>query len=294
MIRTRSLSKSYRSTPVLRGVDLDVEGGTIHGFVGPNGAGKSTLLKCLVGVVHPDDGEITIDGLDVRSNALAVRRRVGYAPAETTLYHRMKSSELLDFAIRYHPSPDHERARHLMEGFGVPGNRRVGALSHGMKRKLLLVQAIACNAPLMILDEPMEALDPEARRIAEDLLKAEVERGRTIFLSSHDLFSTQRLCSRVTFLHHGKVLRDGPVDELLADLSGQLNIQFRDELAADQLPSNPAFKWTGSGLHWKVQFSCPLEELMAELCSLPIAGLRDDRANLEELFDHLYKKEAEQ
>ena len=294
MIRTRSLSKAYRSTPVLRGVDLDVAAGTIHGFIGPNGAGKSTLLKCLVGVVHPDEGEITIDGLDARSQALSVRRRVGYAPAETTLYHRMKSSELLDFSIRYHPSPDHERARSLMEDFGVPGNRRVGALSHGMKRKLLLAQAIACNAPLMILDEPMEALDPEARRMVEDLLKAEVDRGRTIFLSSHDLFSTQRLCSRVTFLHHGKVLRDGPVDELLADLSGQLNIQFREEMTSDRLPSGPAFRWTGSGSHWKVEFSCPLEELMAQLSSLPIAGLRDDRANLEELFDRLYNREDDQ
>ena len=292
MIRTRDLTKSYRSTPVLRGVDLDVAPGTIHGFVGPNGAGKSTLLKCLVGVVHPDGGEITIDGIDARRKTLDVRRRVGYAPAETTLYHRMKSGELLDFAIRYHPSPDHARAKSLIERLGVPASRRVGALSHGMKRKLLLVQAIACNAPLMILDEPMEALDPEARRIVEDLLRAEVDRGRTIFLSSHDLFSTQRMCTRVTFLHHGQVLRDGPVDELLADLSGQLNVQFRKEMELHQLPAGSAFEWSGSGCQWRVRFSCPLEELMSALSTFPIAGLRDDRGNLEELFDQLYRKEA--
>ena len=292
MIRIRELTKSYHSTPVLRGVDLEVAPGTIHGFVGPNGAGKSTLLKCLVGVVHPDGGEITIDGLDAIRDTLAVRRRVGYAPAETTLYHRMKSGELLDFAIRYHPSPDHERARSLIETLGVPASRRVGALSHGMKRKLLLAQAIASNAPLMILDEPMEALDPEARRIAEDLLRKEVDRGRTIFLSSHDLFSTQRLCSHVTFLHHGHVLRDGPVDELLLDLSGQLNIQFREDLKPERLPGGPSFQWSGNGRQWQVRFSCPMEQLMAELADLPVAGVRDDRGNLEELFDRLYNQEA--
>ncbi|MEE2907162.1 MAG: ABC transporter ATP-binding protein [Planctomycetota bacterium] len=291
MIRTRELTKSYHQTPVLQGVSMDVAAGTIHGFVGPNGAGKSTFLKCLVGVVHPDSGDITVDGLDARRESLKVRTRIGYAPAETTLYHRMESRELLDFAIRYHPSPDLARGLALLDQLEVPANRRVGALSHGMKRKLLLVQAIASNAPIMVLDEPMEALDPEARRIVEGLMRDEVSAGRTIFMSSHDLYSTQRLCSRVTFLHHGRVLRDGPVHELLTGIPGRLHVQFRSAMRQDDLPTNDGLQWTGANTNWQVRFQCSLEQAMAHLSTLPMASIRDDGGHLEDLFDQLYQVE---
>ena len=159
MIHARNIVKSYGEVDVLRGISLEVERGTIHGFVGPNGAGKSTFLKSIVGVVRLDSGSLHVDGVDAQCDALEVRRRVGYAPAETSLYHRMLAKELLDLAIRYHPGSDRARGLELLDVLGVPPRRRVGALSHGMKRKLILSQAIASNAPLMILDEPMEALD---------------------------------------------------------------------------------------------------------------------------------------
>ncbi|MCH2132805.1 MAG: ABC transporter ATP-binding protein [Phycisphaerales bacterium] len=290
MIRTHDLAKSYRNTPVLRGVSIEVEPGTIHGFVGPNGAGKSTFLKCLVGVVHPDDGEVTIDGLDARRQSVAVRRRVGYAPAETSLYNRMKARELVTFSIRYHPKADVDRAVALLETLGVPPDRRVGALSHGMKRKLLLTQAIASNAPVMILDEPMEALDPEARRHMEGVLREECDKGRTIFLSSHDLFSTERLCSHVAFLHHGRILRNGTVTDMVAGLPGLLHVHLREERTERDLPEGPGFTWTGSGRNWKLQFSGPLEAALQQLGSLPLASVRDDGGNLEDLFDVLYER----
>ena len=114
MIRARDIKKAYRKTTVLRGVSLDVRPGTIHGFVGPNGAGKSTFLKCLVGVVRPDSGTLEIDGVDGRRNSLEVRRRVGYAPAETSLYHRMMAVELR--ALR-------------LEGFGPGGAEDIPPLA---------------------------------------------------------------------------------------------------------------------------------------------------------------------
>ncbi len=287
MIRARDIQKAYRQTTVLRGVSLDVQPGTIHGFVGPNGAGKSTFLKCLVGVVRPDSGTLEIDGVDGRRNALEARRRVGYAPAETSLYHRMKAVELLDFAIRYHPASDLDRGKRLLDDLGIPHNRKVGALSHGMKRKVILTQAIASNAPVMIMDEPMEALDPEARRIVEGLFREECRKGRTIFLSSHDLFSTQRLCSRVTFLHHGRVLRDGPVEDLLSGLPGRIHVQLRTPMDAASLPKNDGLSWTDEGLNWQVSFKAPPEDVTRLLSTLPLASLEDDSSNLEDLFGRL-------
>ena len=293
MIRARDIKKAYGRTTVLRGVSLDVKPGTIHGFVGPNGAGKSTFLKCLVGVVHPDSGDLEIDGVDARRNALEVRRRVGYAPAETSLYHRMRAVELLDFAIRYHPDSDLERGKSLLDDLGIPHDRKVGALSHGMKRKVILAQAIACNAPVMIMDEPMEALDPEARRIVEELFRDECRKGRTLFLSSHDLFSTQRLCSQVTFLHRGKVLRDGPVEELLSGVPGRLHVQLRTPMDANSLPVGGGLSWTGEGVNWQVGFDMSLEDVTKQLSQLPLASIKDDSSNLEDLFERLYEHQSE-
>jgi ABC-2 type transport system ATP-binding protein len=289
MITAHSITKSFGKIDVLRGVSLQVEAGTIHGFIGPNGAGKSTFLKSLVGVVTPTSGSITIDGLDAVRQSLQVRRRVGYAPAETSLYHRLRCSELLDFSIKYHPNADFARGMQLLQTFGVPHARKVGALSHGMKRKLILIQAIVSNAPLLILDEPMEALDPEARRDMEQLLREESESGRTIFLSSHDLFSTQRLCSRVTFLHRGRVLRDGLVAELLSGRSGRLQVQFEQDQEVTALPCGDGLTWSGGGSIWQLRFDKPLPEVLQMLAALPVIGIRDD-GSLEDLFDRLYER----
>lgn len=289
MIIAKDITKSFGRVEVLRGVSLQVEAGSIHGFIGPNGAGKSTFLKSLVGVVRPTAGTLAVAGFDALRESLKVRRHVGYAPAETSLYHRLRCSELLDFSIRYHPAADYERGMELLRAFGVPAERRVGALSHGMKRKLILIQAIVSNAPLLILDEPMEALDPEARREMEQLLQDESQAGRTIFLSSHDLFSTQRLCSRVTFLHRGRVLQDGLVAELLSGRSGRLRIQFESEQTAASLPSDSEMHWSGDGATWELRFDKPLPDVLKLIATLPVTGIRDD-GSLDDLFDRLYER----
>ena len=292
MIKARSITKSYGGIDVLRGVSIDVEPGTIHGFVGPDGAGKSTFLKTLIGVVHRDGGRLEVGGFDPAKSVVDVRRRVGYAPSETALYHRMRAGELLEFSLCHHLEADLPRGRKLLGIFGVPLDRRVGALSHGMKRKLLIAQAIASATPLMVLDEPMEALDPEARRRVEDLLRAEVDGGRTIFFSSHDLASTQRLCSRVTFLHRGSVLRDGPMEDLLRGHAGVLLLEFRDPVAEADLPTDPSFEWEGSGDSARLVYRGTLESVLPRIDGLPIKSIRDDATDLEHLFDRLYLEDG--
>ncbi|MAA51808.1 MAG: hypothetical protein CMJ41_01965 [Phycisphaerae bacterium] len=293
MIKARSITKSYRGLDVLRGVSIDVEPGTIHGFVGPNGAGKSTFLKILIGVVHRDGGQLDIDGFDPATSVVQVRRRIGYSPSETALYHRMRTGELLEFSLCHHLHADLARGRMLLELLGVPSNRRVGALSHGMKRKLLIAQAIASGTPLLVLDEPMEALDPEARRRVEELLRAEVDSGRTIFFSSHDLASTQRLCSRVTFLHRGRVLRDGLMDELLEAHGGVLHLEFREPVLPEQLPRASSISWEGHGEAARLVYQGQLESVLSTIDGLPIKSIRDDSGDLEQLFDRLYMADGE-
>jgi ABC-2 type transport system ATP-binding protein len=292
MIRTRGIHKAFDGRPVLRGVDLEVARGEIFGFVGPNGAGKSTFLKSLIGVVRADGGEAEIAGVDALRHPLRARREVGYAPGETALYHRMRASELVDFAIRFHPDADRARAAELLERFGLPPAQRVGDFSHGMKRKLLLAQALASGAPVMLLDEPMEGLDPEARRLVEGILREEAAGGRTVFFSSHDLASVERVCDRVAFLRGGRLLQVGTLEELLRPLAGSLPVHLREAREAGELPAVPGGEWSGGGRSWRLRFSGTLEAALPALATLPIERLGSREGGLEELFEALYGPEA--
>lgn len=293
MIRTEGLTKSFGKKPVLRGVSLRAEPGEVFGFVGPNGAGKSTFLKCLLHVVKPDGGTIEVDGVDARRQPLEARRRVGYAPGETTLYARMRAAELVDFAIAYHPRADRGRGHALLDLLRVPREQRVGKLSHGMKRKVMLAQAVASNAPVILLDEPMEGLDPEARRLVEDLLRGEAQAGRTIFFSSHDLVSVQRVCDRVAFLRGGRLLEIGTVASFLERAGRVLWIVFRSPQERAALPDGAGLRWAGEGLRWTLEFDGPMEALLPRLQALPLASLRNAAGTLDEVFDALYGPEPE-
>lgn len=288
MLIVRKLRKSYGVSPVLQGVSLQVRAGKIVGLVGPNGAGKTTLLKCIVGVVHADAGTIEVGDVDARSDSLAARRLIGYSPSETALYHRFPAADLLKFAIGFHPRADLARGLTLLDELGVPRRRRIGALSHGMKRKVLLAQAIASEAPLLILDEPMEAFDPAARSVAIDLLQEAASTGRAILCSSHDLASTERLCDRVVFLHGGCVLREGPTGTLLAEAGRLVHITLRTPMIESQLPQQSGWTWSGSNTSWTLLHGGAPEDVLAAIATLPIASIRTGNGSLDEVFAALY------
>ena len=149
----------------------------------------------------------------------------------------MRAGELLEFAIRYHPSADLLFGKELLKQLGVPLRRRIGELSHGMKRKVLLAQAISTRAPLIILDEPMEAFDPDARTFAVDLLREAASHGHTLLCASHDLSSTERLCDRVAFLSNGCIIREGLTASILAETNRIVHITLRHPATLESLPT---------------------------------------------------------
>ena len=293
MIRTQELSKSYAAQDVLRGVSLHVEKGEIFGFVGPNGAGKTTFLKCLLGIAQAKSGSIHIGGIDARRNPLAARKLCGYAPSETAMYDSLSVWSMVRFALAAHKQADYARAKQLLDLYQLPHKVKVRALSHGMKRKLLLTQAIASGAPVLLLDEPMEGLDPEARRLLERQLQKEAAAGRTVFFSSHDLASVERVCRRVAFLRNGKLLACDRVETILEQAGHTLHVHLREPHSFKQLPDAPGITWSGEGSRWRMNFEGNMENAMALLQSLPIAGLRDASGGLEEVFEALYGPELE-
>jgi ABC-2 type transport system ATP-binding protein len=271
VLRATDIHKSYAAQPVLRGVSLEVVPGEVFGFVGPNGAGKTTFLKCLLGLARIDSGSIRIGDIDAVARPLAARRLCAYAPSETAMYDGMTVRRMLDFALAFHAHADMPRAYALLESFGLPPRRKVRALSHGMKRKLLLTQALCSGTPVILLDEPMEGLDPDARHELERLLVAEAAAGRTIFFSSHDLASVERVCQRVAFLRGGRLLECDTVSNVLRRAGHTVDLELKTPLQAGDLPRGANLEWSGSDTHWRLHY----------------------RGSLEEVFDALYGPEGE-
>lgn len=296
MIEVHGLQKAYGEQKVLTGIELEVADGEVFGFVGPNGAGKSTFLKCVLGIARCDAGKVRLghgdDVVDALRKPLEARRRVGYAPGETSLYQSLKADDFLRFALAHYRGADLAEGRALMERFGLPPRKRIKGFSHGMKRKLLLAQALASGAPVLMLDEPMEGLDPEARRIVESLLVDAAAAGRTVFFSSHDLASVERICDRVAFLRSGRIMETGRIHDILARASRILHLTLEQELEASALPDAPGWSWEGAGTRWRLEFEGELAPTLARLDSLPLIGIRDGSGRLEDVFESLYGPEA--
>jgi ABC-2 type transport system ATP-binding protein len=220
-IEARGLAKTYsgafgrRSHPALRGVDLAVDAGTAFGLIGPNGAGKTTFVKAILGLVRPSAGAATLLGGDPTDPR--VRARVGYLPERLQFPPALDAREVLRSVARLKglPRPDGAIRQRLEDvGLAEAANRRVGAYSKGMRQRLGLACALLGAPDLLVLDEPTDGLDPLARVEVRNLLAREVARGATLFLNSHLLAETERVCGRIGILVEGRIVREGALGAL--------------------------------------------------------------------------------
>ena len=214
VLAAEGVRKRYGDVLALDGVSFELRRGEILGLVGPNGAGKTTFLKAAVGLVRLKEGRILVDGLDVGLDPVGVRRRAGYLPGECNLYPGMTGKGFLDFCLAGYPGVDSALRDDLVARFELPLRKKVRKHSTGMRRKLLLVQALCPRTPLALLDEPTESLDPSSRLFLLSLLRRLAGEGRAIVFSSHQLDEVERICDRVALLHRGKLLDFAPIDSL--------------------------------------------------------------------------------
>lgn len=213
--------KTYGSKKALDGVDLVVEGG-LFGLLGMNGAGKSTLFKAILGLLPLDRGQIHLGGLEVRQHGLEIRRQVGYLPEEPVLEEKLTGGETLELvAALKNVDPNGKERRELFELFDLAPQHDVlvGNYSLGMRKKLALIVALIGRPGLLLLDEPLNALDAGSMRRLRDHLETLARGGSTIVFSSHYLSFAERLCSRIALLHQGRKIAEGSPQELRA-LSG--------------------------------------------------------------------------
>jgi ABC-2 type transport system ATP-binding protein len=217
LVRVRNLTKHYGSIRAVDGVSFDARRGDLLGFLGPNGAGKTTVMKIITGFLEPDAGEVLIAGMDVRTNSLDAKRKIGYLPENAPAYGEMTVEGFLAFiaAARQVEEPEAaiDRAIALTE-LKLVRHQSVDTLSKGFKRRVGLAQALLHDPEILILDEPTDGLDPNQKALVQDLL-ASLSEGRCIILSTHILDEAEKICNRAVIISQGLLIEDSTPEELI-------------------------------------------------------------------------------
>jgi ABC-2 type transport system ATP-binding protein len=238
-VECRGLSKRFGGPGggvlALDALDLDVPPGSIFGLLGPNGAGKTTTLRLVTGLARPTRGTVSIAGRPVTSDDPRTRRDIGVLDQAPRFYGWMRGRELVEFAgslAGLRPADARRRADAVLERVGLSdaASRRIGGYSGGMRQRLGIAAALVAEPRLLVLDEPVSALDPEGRRDVLALI-ADMRGSATVFFSTHVLDDVERICDRVGILDRGRLAAEAPLDDLLARYSAD---RFRIEPAPDQ------------------------------------------------------------
>jgi ABC-2 type transport system ATP-binding protein len=218
-IEARGLTKRYGDVLALDGLDLAVPTGSVFGFLGPNGAGKTTTLRLLTGLGRPTAGTAVVAGIDVGRPGTDLARRIGYLDQDPRFYGWMSGRELLTFVGRAYGLAGgglRSRVDEVLETVGLTdaARRRVGGYSGGMRQRLGVGQAMLARPAVLLLDEPVSALDPEGRRDTLELI-GRLRGESTVLMSTHILTDVERICDRIAILDHGRLVTEAPIDELL-------------------------------------------------------------------------------
>ena len=218
------IAKSYGNVWALNGVNTTIQQGEIRGLLGPNGSGKSTLMKILVGLVKPDNGRVSVEGLDPSLNPIGVREIVGYVPESPRLYDFLTGIEYLDFvADLYGLTPEIKKQRidEYLNAFELTsqGNDLLSGYSLGMRQKIAISAALIHRPKLLILDEALNGLDPKTAKIVKDTIVRLASNGVTVIFSTHVLEIAEAICQRITILDKGMVLAEGTMEELRMEAS---------------------------------------------------------------------------
>lgn len=214
MIEVRNVMKEFDGFRALDDMSMTVQTGSVYGLVGPNGAGKSTIIRHLTGIYRQDAGEITIDGAPVFENP-EVKSRIAYIPDDIFYYANASIREMMDFYRSIYPHFDAERFKKLADVFGLDPKRQMRRLSKGMQKQAAFWIAVSLRPEILILDEPVDGLDPVMRRQIWSIIMADVaENGTTVLVSSHNLRELEDVCDSVGIMNKGKIMIERSLDEL--------------------------------------------------------------------------------
>lgn len=240
-VTIRNLVKTYRGVHAVNHLNLEVPEGSIYGFLGPNGAGKTTTLKMIVGMTEPTEGEIELFGNKLTFGSDKFRDQIGFLPDVPGFYDWMNAKEFLEFSgslYRIEPKSLSNRIKELLEMVGLTKNakKKIGAYSRGMKQRLGIAQALINDPKIILLDEPVSALDPKGRKEVMDIIRSLAGKV-TVFFSTHILADVERVCDRVVIIKDGVALLEDSIEHIRQiSQSRTIELEF-DNLDASAFPT---------------------------------------------------------
>ncbi len=297
MIQTENLSKRFDDFLAVDQVTLQVKAGEVLALLGPNGAGKTTTLRMLTSVLRPSSGRARVAGYDILTQAEEVRLAVGILTEQHGLYGRMSADEYLDFFGQVYRMPVPKRLMRvdeLLQQFGLEGDRRrkIGEYSKGMRQKLALARALLHDPPVLLMDEPTSAMDPESARLVRDAIHGLSSAQRAIIVCTHNLAEAEELADKIAIIHHGRIIITGAVDELKTRLLGPAEFEVRlgavYDLNSHSLPQSA--RLTAQGKDWlRYQTDTPRETNPSVIQSMvqrqiPVVGLFEVPRSLEKVY----------
>ncbi|MGM1048433.1 MAG: ATP-binding cassette domain-containing protein [Bacillota bacterium] len=304
MIEIRDLSKHYGTFEALKGISLDIDKGTVFGFVGPNGAGKSTTMSILATLALPSSGTAKVGGYEVTEYPKEVRKRIGYMPDFFGVYDQLKATEYLHFYGASYGIPRQEREKlipQLLElvNLSDKADAYVDSLSRGMKQRLCLARSLVHDPDVLILDEPASGLDPRARIEMREILKELKLMGKTIIISSHILPELAEMVDEIGVIEHGEMIAQGKVSDIQNQLRVKKVIHIRtlehEEQLAQKLRDEPFVTSvltdnTGVHVHFSgddIQQSALLRQVIS--WDVPVVSFQEAQSNLEDVFLEITK-----
>jgi len=263
MIVTRDLGKQFGDFWAVDGVDLQVGAGQVLALLGPNGAGKTTTVRLLTSVLRPSRGQAWVAGYDVVRQPEQVRASVGVLTEHHGLYTRMPAEEYLDFFGQVYGlerSLRQKRIAQLLEQFGLGAERkrRIAEFSKGMRQKLALVRALLHDPPVLLLDEPTSAMDPQSAHLVREAIQVLRSARRAIVICTHNLPEAEALADQIAIIHRGKIIAQGSPEALKSGLLGpvEYEVKFGTALNGRELDLPPQVNLIAQGRDW-IRFHTP-------------------------------------
>jgi ABC-2 type transport system ATP-binding protein len=290
-IRTSDLTKHFGPVRALEGLSLEVHRGEVFGFLGANGAGKTTTIRLLLDLLRPTRGRASVNGFDCRREALRARASLGYLPGEMPVYPDINGRQLIAFlAALERQRPDPVWITTLQRRFGLTDvvlKRKLVELSHGMKQKVGLVQALMGRAPVMVLDEPTAGLDPLMIEAFCETIGDLRKEGHTIFLSSHVLSEVERLCDRIALVSAGTLVKLASIDDIRREFPRRVLVVFRTVPPPPvRIPGVVVLE--AHERTWRLEVRGELGPVLSSIAGADIADIQVDNFRLEDYILGLY------
>ncbi len=288
VIDVQGLTKSFCKFQALRGLDLQVERGQVHGFLGPNGSGKSTTIRVLLGLLKADGGRVHLLGKDPWADVVELHRRLAYVPGEVSLWPGMSGGEAIDLLGTLRGGLNEKRRAELIQRFELDPTKRGRQYSKGNRQKVALVAALASDVELLILDEPTSGLDPLMENVFQEVVGEATQQGATVLLSSHILAELESLADRLSIIRDGQTVEHGTLTELRGRAKTSIHAEVERIPEPADLAALQDVHLDGKRLSATVE-SDRIGQAMALLTGYGFKSLTVEPPSLESLFLRMYE-----